>query len=136
MRWRRIEFDGPTPACPLPETGDDDVWTGVVLRRDVLAHLAHDEFDRTVGSLAKSLHFVKTTTPGHVLLKAFLKKRSHLFGVADDGGTIIGIVTLEDVLESLIGQEIVDEMDVVVDMQELARIQDRDRAKDHHDSDS
>ncbi len=106
---------------PITDSDDDNVWCGVVLRRDVLAHLAHDEFDRTLQSLAKPLHRVPSTTPGHVLLKSFLNRRSHLFVVTSEADEIVGIVTLEDVMESLIGEEIVDEVDVVVDMQELAR---------------
>ena len=89
---------------PVTDPKDDDVWSGVVLRRDVLAHLARDEFDRTLGSLAKPLHRVPMNTPGHVLLKSFVNKRSHLFGVVNESGTVVG-----------------DEVDVVVDMQELAR---------------
>lgn len=112
---------------PLTDASNDDAWTGIVLRRDVLAHLASDEFERTLGSLAKPLHFVSTSTQGHVLLKSFIRMRTHLFGVADDSGGIVGIVTLEDVLESLIGEEIVDEVDVVVDMQELARIRNEEK---------
>ena len=107
---------------PLTDPGNDGVWSGIVLRRDVLAHLATDEFELTLGSLAKPLHFVASSIPGHILLKSFIKKRTHLFGVADNSGAIVGIVTLEDVLESLIGEEIVDEVDLVIDMQELARI--------------
>lgn len=106
---------------PITDGDNDKVWCGIVLRRDVLAHLAGDEFDRALGSLAKPLHIVTTKTPGHHLLKSFLKRRTHLFGVADESGDIVGIVTLEDVLESLIGEEIVDEVDVVVDMRKLAR---------------
>jgi CBS domain containing-hemolysin-like protein len=54
-------------------------------------------------------------------LNQFLRRRKHLFGVIDEYGNIIGIVTMEDVLESLIGEEIVDETDKVVDMREVAR---------------
>ena len=106
---------------PITDVENDDVWTGIVLRRDVLAHLARHENDRTLATLAKPLHVVKTNTLGHILLKEFLSKRTHLFGVADEAGLMVGVVTLEDVMESLIGEEIVDEVDVVVDMQELAR---------------
>jgi len=119
MEARRVKWTN--SRIPLTEAGNDDGWCGLVLRRDVLAHLASDEFDQTLASLAQPLHFIETTTPAHVLLKSFLKRRSHLFGVIDDSGAIVGIVTLEDVLESLIGEEIIDEVDVVVDMQELAR---------------
>lgn len=120
MAAKRISWTN--SRIPITAPGNDDVWSGIVLRRDVLAHLAAGELTRTLGSLAKPLHFVTTETRGHILLKLFLKRRSHLFGVVDDTGSIVGVVTLEDVLESLIGEEIVDEVDVVVDMQELARV--------------
>lgn len=110
---------------PITAAGDDGQWTGIVLRRDVLAHLARDEFDRTLHTLAKPLHFVDSTTAGHVLLDTFLKKRTHLFAVHDASQEIIGIVTLEDILESLIGDEIIDEVDMVVDMQALAKLKEK-----------
>jgi CBS domain containing-hemolysin-like protein len=122
MAARRIEWTN--SRIPITRDGNDDDWCGVILRRDALALLASDEFDRTLDSFAKPLHFVKTTTPGHILLDSFIEKRSHLFAVVDPDETIVGIVTLEDVLESLIGEEIVDEVDVVVDMQAFARSQD------------
>ena len=77
--------------------------------------------------LAKPLYFVSENLPGHVLLKSFLRRRTHLFGVMDDYGDLTGIVTLEDVLESLIGEEIVDEVDTVADMQEVARRRKREQ---------
>jgi len=62
-----------------------------------------------------------------VLLKTILQRRTHLLGVFDDYGDITGIVTLEDVLESLIGEEIVDESDGAVDMQEVAQRRKREQ---------
>jgi|GEM_PF-2163177 len=59
--------------------------------------------------------------PGHVLLNEFFRRRQHLFGVVEESGVIVDVVTLEDVLKSLIGTEIVEETDVHPDMQELAR---------------
>ena len=112
---------------PIYAKDDPETWTGFVLSREVLAEVAHDRFDQTVNSLSKPLFFVSEMTPGHVLLKSFLKRRTHLFGVADEYGDITGIVTLEDVLESLIGEEIVDESDTSVDMQEVARLRKREQ---------
>lgn len=115
---------------PLYDSDDPETWVGFVLSQDILTGLADDQFDQPVSSLSKPLFFVSEKTAGHVLLKAFLKRRSHLFGVTDEYGDLTGIVTLEDVLESLIGEEIVDEVDLAVDMQEVARLRKRDHLTD------
>ncbi len=106
---------------PVFAADDPEDWRGVVLRADILVCLANDEFDRSVGSLAKPIAFVPEAMPAHILLGEFIRKQQHLLGVVDEYGGVVGIVCLEDVLESLIGQEIVDETDVVVDLQEVAR---------------
>ena len=106
---------------PVYDAADPETWKGFVFARDVLAALAGDRHDATIDQFCRPLFFVVEETPGHVLLRTFLKRRTHLFGVVDGYGDISGIVTLEDVLESLIGEEIVDESDSAVDMQEVAR---------------
>jgi CBS domain containing-hemolysin-like protein len=106
---------------PICKPDDPEVWVGFALTREILTGLAQDQFDTTLESLSKPLYFVPADTPGHVLLETFLKRRAHLFGVVDRYGGLVGIVSLEDVLESLIGEEIVDEVDVAVDMQEVAK---------------
>ena len=106
---------------PIFAADDPEDWRGVVLRADILTCLANDEFDRPLGSLANPIAFVPEAMPGHMLLSEFIRKRQHLLGVVDEYGGVVGIVCLEDVLESLIGQEIVDETDAVADLQELAR---------------
>jgi CBS domain containing-hemolysin-like protein len=111
----------PHARIPIHDADDNDNWTGLVLRRDILACLGRDQFDVTLASIAKPLAFVPETVPGHELLNLFLRMRRHLFGVIDEYGNIIGIVTMEDVLEELIGAEIVDETDKVVDMRQVAR---------------
>ena len=106
----------------IPVHGEDpDDWIGVVLKGDILASLARDEFDTDLEKLMKPLGFVPATEPGHRLLKTFLKRREHMLGVVDEYGGVLGVVTLEDVVEELIGEEIVDETDLVVDLQQVAR---------------
>lgn len=114
---------------PVYDADDPENWIGVVLRRNILARLANDEFDLSVRVISKGIHFVPESLPGHRLLNAFLTRREHLFGVVDEYGAVAGIVTLEDVLEALIGKEIVDETDAVVDMQEAARAQRAERLR-------
>ena len=55
------------------------------------------------------------------LLLRFLKQRGHMVGVVDEFGAIAGIASLEDVLEEILGREIVDEFDVAVNLQDTAR---------------
>lgn len=113
---------GKIPYARIPLVAEDDPehWTGFVLRRDILRALASDAFDVTLESMAKPLHVVPATIKGHHLLREFLTRRAHLFGVVGEYGDILGVVTLEDVLESLIGAEIVDETDATVDLRALA----------------
>jgi CBS domain containing-hemolysin-like protein len=112
---------------PVYDCDDPETWKGVVFSRDILAGLARDQFDTNLETLCSPIYFVSEKTPGNVLLTSFLKRRSHLFGVADEYGDITGIVTLEDVIESILGEEIVDEVDSAVDMQEVAQRRKRER---------
>lgn len=91
------------------------------MTRDVLAAAVKGDTDIALSALARPLYFVAEDALAHQLLREFLRQRTHLFAVVGPDGKVTGIVTLEDVLESLIGLEIVDETDVVVNMQTLAR---------------
>ena len=106
---------------PVCRADNPDDIVGVVHRRKVFEALARDEFDRKIFDLMESAEFVPESTLAHHLLGLFLKKRRHLFCVRDTSAAFIGVVTLEDVLECLIGREIVDEKDLHEDMQALAR---------------
>lgn len=112
---------------PIYAAGDAERWTGWVRTQDILSCLADDLFDMTLDDLSRPIEFVTQRTPGHELLAKLIERRTHLVGVVDDFGGVAGVVTLEDVLESLIGAEIVDEFDATVDLQELARERHRKR---------
>ncbi|MEO1365618.1 MAG: hypothetical protein AAFX50_00485, partial [Acidobacteriota bacterium] len=88
---------------------------------DILERMAKDDFNVPLGALRKPLELVPDSLPGHRLLSEFLKRRRHMLGVLDEYGGMAGLVTLEDVMETLIGEEIVDETDRDVDLQEVAR---------------
>ncbi len=94
---------------------------GMVMRRDILAALANDRDEVQLSVLMRPVHFVSESTGLDRILDTFLEKRQHLFIVIDEYGGLAGVVTLEDVLEEILGQEIVDELDQVDDMRELAR---------------
>lgn len=106
---------------PIYEPAAPERMTGIVRVVDVLRELADERYETTLGDLARPIHFVPEGVEGHVLLEQFIEKRSHLFAVVDEFGGLSGVATLEDVLESLIGVEIVDEVDRVADMQQTAR---------------
>jgi CBS domain containing-hemolysin-like protein len=94
----------------VTEHGDVDRTNGVVYQRDILLALARGETDRTVGDLKKPANYVHEATLAHQLLREFQATRQHLFVVLDEYGGTSGVVSLEDVLEELVG-EILDETD-------------------------
>ena len=106
---------------PVCRADDPDTIVGVVHRRRVFDALARDDFNRTIHDLMQRPDSVPQTMPAHRLLERFLDRREHLSCVFDDDGEFAGVVTLEDVLECLLGEEIVDETDLHEDMQELAK---------------
>ncbi len=105
----------------LPVYGEDyDDICGLCHRRDLLIALAKDEDTRTVGSLMRTMMYVSEDIRVDHLLMLFLERREHMAIVKDEFDGTSGLVTLEDVLEQLVG-EIVDETDEVVDTRELAK---------------
>ncbi|MDR0466821.1 MAG: hemolysin family protein [Deltaproteobacteria bacterium] len=105
---------------PLYAENNEDL-IGIVSRRTLDRHLASGDMRHTLGELMQPIHFVLENLPLHELLKQFLNSRTHLFAVLDEFGGLAGVVSLEDVLEEILGREIVDESDPAMDMQALAR---------------
>jgi CBS domain containing-hemolysin-like protein len=106
---------------PAYEGDDPDRLVGVVHRRDMYDALAADCSGQSLRELVRPLDYVPEGMKGPQLLEKFIRGKRHMVAVIDEYGGFEGIVTLEDVLECLIGVEIVDEHDEHVDMQELAR---------------
>ena len=112
----------PHSRIPVYDNDPEDI-VGVVYRRQVLEALADDRDNLKLSDLMRPVSFVlETITLDKVLVK-FLGSRMHLAVVLDEYGGVAGVVTLEDVLEEILGSEIVDETDQVADMRELARQQ-------------
>jgi CBS domain containing-hemolysin-like protein len=111
----------PHSRIPVYENDDSEEVVGVVYRREVLEALANDQDDLTLEELMKPVQFVLDTLSLDKLLVQFLESRLHLFVVLDEYGGVAGVVALEDVLEEILGREIVDETDEVADLRELAR---------------
>ncbi|MBK36544.1 MAG: hypothetical protein CME26_13580 [Gemmatimonadetes bacterium] len=102
---------------------------GIVMRRDILAALAQDHGQVQLSTLMRPVHFVVESSALDQILDTFLEQRQHLFIVIDEYSGLAGVLSLEDVLEEILGKEIVDELDQVEDMRELARLRRRQTAE-------
>ena len=115
---------------PVCDEENDDYIIGYVLRQTILEKMAEDKFDAKLKEIARPiLSFQENESVGTIWEK-LLEKKEHISIIIDEYGTFRGIVTLEDVIETMLGKEIVDETDEVVDMQELAKEQWEEAQKD------
>ncbi len=110
----------PFSRVPLYDKNKDN-WVGIVLRRDAYNKLAEGKRDVKLRQMMRPLLLIPDSLTLDKLLLRFLKQRGHIVGVVDEWGAIAGVVSLEDVLEEILGREIVDEYDESVDLQESAR---------------
>ena len=112
---------------PLYEEENDDYITGYVLKQEILEKLAQDKFNIKLKDLARPiLSFNEDESEDESvsnIWEKLLEKKEHISVIIDEYGSMRGIVTMEDVIETMLGFEIVDEKDEVVDMQELAKEQ-------------
>lgn len=106
----------------LPIYDEDlDKVTGFVLKSDILLAKANNHMDKPLESYKREITFVFSKMKLFDLLDLMLNSRIHIAITVGEYGEVKGLVTLEDVLETLLGLEIVDEVDRVEDMQALAR---------------
>ncbi len=106
-----------------------DVVTGYVLKDDILLKAAQGQGDLTLDALAREIMVVPDALSISALLDRLLDRLDHIAMVVDEYGGFAGIVTMEDVVETLLGMEIVDEADTIQDLQEWARQQWTRRAR-------
>lgn len=100
---------------------DPEELVGVVHKVDILKAVAEDRFETTLETMMRPISLVVAAAPLDQVLRTFLARRRHMLAVIDEFGGFAGIVTLEDVLEELIGREIVDEFDQITDLRAFAR---------------
>lgn len=94
---------------------------GYVMRSDILTAAARDEWDRKVDEFLREMMIVPANAAVKGAFGTFIRDHEHMAGVVDEFGGFAGVVTLEDLLETLIGHEIMDEGDTVKDLREYAR---------------
>ncbi len=113
---------------PVFDKDKDDI-VGLAHRPQILRMLAEDQHDLTLNKVMTPVKWTSVHTPVSALLHLFLEKRNNLFIVLDSRSKVAGLVTLEDVLEEIIGKEIVDEEDRIVDIREITRRRRKDVEK-------
>jgi len=120
---------------PVYDQDPDDI-VGIVHRRDLLRSVAGEGPDSTLEQLMRPAHFVVESTRLDRLLRTFLTHHLHLMVVTDEFGSVAGLVALEDVLEEILGHEIVDEFDHVADLRAFARQQRASNRSSGHPDDA
>ena len=106
---------------PVYQEDSIDQITGYILKTEVLSSIINEDTDLTLAMIKREIIIVNENTPLPDLFDHLVQKREHIALVIDEFGGMAGIVTMEDVIETLLGLEIVDELDRAEDMQALAR---------------
>lgn len=119
MRFSRI---------PITGTDPDDIHT-FVLKSDILQKASLGELDTKLREMGRKILVVPEVATLVGLFEQVLDRREHIALVVDEYGGVSGLVTMEDIVETLLGLEIVDETDSIIDMQELARRKWAERAR-------
>ncbi len=113
---------------PIYQDEPDNI-TGFVLRYDLLLAQTRGNQDNPLSTYRRPLPALPETQNLARAFRIMQAQRAHMALVVDEYGGIQGVITLEDILETLLGQEIVDESDAAVDMRDVARKKWRDRAR-------
>jgi CBS domain containing-hemolysin-like protein len=105
---------------PVYNKTRDDV-TGYVLKDQILEHIIEEQPTTELVNLRRNINHVPETMPITDLFSTMIATKEHMALVVDDYGNVQGVATMEDVIETMLGLEIMDESDDVADMQLLAR---------------
>jgi CBS domain containing-hemolysin-like protein len=114
----------------IPIYKDDiDNITGYVLKDDIMQDLIDKKQNKTLKDLSREIKVVNEQMPIVRLFYKLIEEKEHIAMVVGEYGEMEGIVTMEDIIETLLGTEIMDELDNVEDMQEQAKLIWEKRAK-------
>ncbi len=110
-------------------SGKPDSITGMVLKDDILTNMVEGNNEKTLLSIKRDVKMIHQDKTLKELFNFLTDDDTHLAIVHDNYGSVTGVVTMEDMLETILGMEIVDESDKVADLQQLARKSWEERAK-------
>jgi CBS domain containing-hemolysin-like protein len=106
---------------PVYDNESLDSVSGYVMTKDVLRAALAGRNAVALSKLKRDVDFIPENVSLDQALEQFLQKKQHLFMVVDEYGGVEGLLTMEDVMESVLGVEIVDEADHVVDLRAVAK---------------
>lgn len=101
---------------------DPDNVVGIALSLDIFMAMAENKSHLKLHQIMHPVNFVPETAPLDKILLEFFERQQHLFVVVDEYGSVTGVISLEDIIEEIVGREIMDESDKTQDMRELARV--------------
>ncbi len=110
-------------------SGDPDNIQGLVLKDEIFKEMALDNGTKKLAELKRDAIIINRDMPIPELFEKLVESRNHMALVVDEYGSVSGLVTMEDVIETLLGLEIMDESDNVSDLQDMARKNWESRAK-------
>ena len=105
-----------------------DHITGMFLKDDLLIEIAEDRHNKKLGDIRRDVLFVQDDTELPQLLDIFVTQKGHMAVVNDHYGSVVGLVSMEDLFETLLGLEIVDESDQIENLRRYARKKWEERA--------
>lgn len=117
----RLVEDKPFTRIPVYVNSPDEMVGFVIRGEALLAHLKDADDRGTLAEVTRPLAVTPECTPVDQLFQRFIAERHQIMLVSDEFGTSVGLVTFEDVIETIFGFEIMDEKDKVADLQLYAR---------------
>jgi len=106
---------------PVYEKNTDEV-VGIILHKDLFSQAAQGGAEgKNLRELMQPVHFVPETGRLTAVMLEFFEHHKHLFVVVDEYGSVTGVVSLEDIIEEIVGREIIDESDRATNMREFAK---------------
>lgn len=108
---------------------DKENITGYVLKDDLMLKMVHNQYGEPLSAFKRNIMVVTESMPLSSLYERFITEKEMIAMVVDEYGGMSGVVTMEDLIETILGLEIVDEYDTIDDLRKMARQKWKERAR-------